>query len=219
MTTRHLNARLRGRIPTAASVRWRASRQRRQVALTFDDGPDATGTEAILEVLDGAAARATFFVVGDRAAANRLLLATIADAGHEIGLHADRHERLDRLPAAAIATRLRDARARLEDIGQTVVTLHRPPFGRVSLAGLRGAARAGLRVLLWNADPMDFRPTPRSELAQRLRDSLHAGTVMLLHDGATTFEGQGRATAVALGDVIDVIAERELVTCTGSELW
>jgi peptidoglycan/xylan/chitin deacetylase (PgdA/CDA1 family) len=69
----------RGRRPTDA------------VALTFDDGPHPQGTPAVLEALDRAGARASFFVVGEAVRRHRGLLAEILSAGHEIALHGDRH--------------------------------------------------------------------------------------------------------------------------------
>jgi peptidoglycan/xylan/chitin deacetylase (PgdA/CDA1 family) len=200
-------------------VRWRSSSRKHQVVITFDDGPDPAGTPAVLDALAGAGLRATFFVLAERVAQQPTLSADIVAAGHEIGLHADTHEPLDKLPARVVAERLRAARLQVEDIVQRPVTLHRPPYGRVSLAGLRGAARANLRVLLWSEDPEDYRPAPPDALAARIRSMLHPGAVVLLHDGASTFDGQGVATASALAGAIEVVAERGLVACSGSELW
>jgi len=219
MTTRHVQARLRGLIPTAASVRWRGSSRDRDVVLTFDDGPDPAGTTAVLKALAGAGATATFFLLGTGVAAWPGLAAQIVSAGHEVGVHADEHRRLDRLPAAAVASALRDTRARIEDAVQQSVTLHRPPYGRVSLAGLRGAARAGLRVLLWSEDPQDFREGPHDDLVARIEAALRPGAVVLLHDGAATFPGQGRNTASALAAALDRARDRELRWRTGSTLW
>ncbi len=189
------------------------------MAITFDDGPDPNGTTAVLDVLANAGVRATFFVLADKVSEYPTLTVEVADAGHEVGLHADAHQPLDKLAAQAVADRLRSARCQVEDVIQQPVRLHRPPYGRVSLAGLRGAARAGLQVLLWTDDAEDYRPTPREILVPRIRSMLREGAVVLLHDGATTFEGQGIATASALSSAIDVVAERGLVPCTGSALW
>lgn len=219
MTTRHLNARLRGLLPGAASVRWTASAVRRELVLTFDDGPDPHGTPAVMDVLDQHRVQATFFVLASRAVEQRALIHEVLAAGHELALHADEHRRLDRLGTATVARVLRDARAQLEDVAQHPIALHRPPFGRVSLSGLRGARRAGLRVLLWSEDPEDFRFTAPLELVGKVAGALRPGAVVLLHDGATTFSGQGQATAGALRETLGLVAERGLTARLGSALW
>src|SRR5258708_21824445 len=66
-------------------------------ALTFDDGPHALGTPAVLGILAGANVRATFFLVGEQVRRNPALAREIVDAGHEVGLHCDRHRNLLRL--------------------------------------------------------------------------------------------------------------------------
>src|SRR5450631_575014 len=66
-------------------------------ALTFDDGPHPQGTPAVLEILAGAGVRATFFLVGEQVRRNPAAAREIADAGHGIGLHCDRHRNLLRL--------------------------------------------------------------------------------------------------------------------------
>src|ERR1700759_1689736 len=66
-------------------------------ALTFDDGPHAQGTPAVLELLAAADVRATFFLVGEQVQRNPALAREIVDAGHGIGLHCQRHRNLLRL--------------------------------------------------------------------------------------------------------------------------
>ncbi len=63
------------------------------LALTFDDGPDPDWTPRLLDVLAGARARATFFPIAGRAAAQPQLIARMIDEGHGIGLHCDAHIR------------------------------------------------------------------------------------------------------------------------------
>jgi peptidoglycan/xylan/chitin deacetylase (PgdA/CDA1 family) len=176
-------------------VRWRLT-DPGQVALTFDDGPHPEGTRAVLEALDGAGAAATFFVLLDAVRAHPEVLAEVVAAGHAVGLHADVHERLDRQPARALARRLVDARHELEDHVGSPVSFHRPPFGRLSLSGARAANRAGMEIVLWSHDPRDWEDP--LGLDSRIEASLAPGAVVLLHDGAITYEHQGAATAAAL---------------------
>src|SRR5262249_55781480 len=66
----------------------------RGVALTFDDGPDPIWTPRVLEALDAAKAKATFFLIGRKAEAHPELVRAISARGHAIGLHSYEHDRL-----------------------------------------------------------------------------------------------------------------------------
>lgn len=194
-STAHRHARLRGRMPGSATVR-RSLDDATAVALTFDDGPHPDGTPAVLDVLAAAEATATFFVLADAALARPDLVRAVRAAGHEVGLHADRHERLDRVRTVDLARRLVDARRSVEDVLGEAVTLHRPPFGRLSWAGARAAQRAQMDVVLWSHDPRDWEGP--EGLAERVSASVAPGAIVLLHDGAETYEGQGATTAAAV---------------------
>ncbi len=108
-------------------------------ALTFDDGPHAQGTPAVLELLAREQVRATFFLVGEQVRRNPSLPREILDAGHQIALHCDRHRNLLRLTPRQV----REDLARALD---TIVTstgrdphLYRPPYGVLNAAALREA--------------------------------------------------------------------------------
>jgi len=168
------------------------------VFLTFDDGPDTEGTPAVLEVLARHSGRGTFFFLTEKARLEPELVRRTAVEGHAVGLHADRHERLDRLAIAPLRGRLRRAAADLEEMAGVPIPMHRPPFGRLSWRGLQAARGAGLSVVLWSRDPQDYEPQPPDLLQTRLRHSIGVGEIVLLHDGA----GTGVETAAALDTVL-----------------
>ena len=101
------------------------------MALTFDDGPDPEHTPRLLEVLARHGAKATFFMVGARAARHPELVARVAAEGHEIGNHGWDHPSLPALPSAAVAGQLERTRAVLAPHGQALM---RPPYGHQDLA-------------------------------------------------------------------------------------
>jgi peptidoglycan/xylan/chitin deacetylase (PgdA/CDA1 family) len=190
------NARIAG-----APLIWRLPADLEKVALTFDDGPDPVGTPAVLNLLERHQARASFFVLTDGLPSEGRLVLEVASAGHTICLHGDRHEALDSASADHAAQRLLAARQRLEDLVQRPISLYRPPYGRTSVALFRGAARAGLTVVMWSHDPRDWAFDRRYPLPQRLVESIQPGAVVLLHDrlhGTTADPGRG-ALARALG--------------------
>lgn len=197
---RHLLARAQARDPRSARLRWRSGSS--AVALTFDDGPDPSGTAAVLQTLAAHRARATFFVLVDRAVEHPDVVHEIMAGGHAIGLHADRHASMAGLPYRDALHRLTAARQRLEDVVQTRISLHRPPFGDVSWRSLRAARSAGLDVVLWSHDPRDWDAESTHPLADRIARCLAPGAVVLLHDARLDGAAGAERTAVALDEAL-----------------
>lgn len=178
---------------------------RRGAALTFDDGPHAAGTPAILDALADRGATATFFLVGEQVVKQPALAREIVAAGHAIGLHCDRHRNMLRLAPHVVADDIARAQARIEDATGVAIEVYRPPYGIFNLAALAHARRRGWRPLLWTHWGRDWeaRATPAS-IADLLTRDLRPGAVLLLHD-ADDYGSQGswRRTLGALPAVLD----------------
>lgn len=165
----------------------------RQLALTFDDGPNPVATPVLLEVLARAGVRATFFLIGQFALREPELVRAIAAGGHEVGNHSMTHPRLPLLSAARIRAELGDCNKALEDTLGAGVRVFRPPFGARRPAVLRAAAELGLVTVQWNLIVGDWKPRTPEDLLGRLERGIAAnqrrgrGTNVVLHDG-----GQGR---------------------------
>jgi peptidoglycan/xylan/chitin deacetylase (PgdA/CDA1 family) len=184
----------------------------RGYALTFDDGPHAQGTPAVLEILARERVHATFFLVGEQVLRNPTLAREIVAAGHMVALHCHRHRNLLRLTPRQV----RDDIARAHEIiavhSGCVVTLYRPPYGILNAAALRLARAYGWRTLLWSHWGRDWREraTPES-IAAELTAGAGAGAVLLAHDADDySAVGSWRRTAAALPRVLDTLAERGL---------
>jgi peptidoglycan/xylan/chitin deacetylase (PgdA/CDA1 family) len=206
----HRIARMRARFPSTAAVTWRLAGGGNTVALTFDDGPHPVGTPALLAVLGELSATATFFVLTDRVAADPGSVRDALAAGHEIGLHSDVHEAMSSLPVQECASRLRDARRRLEDVVQVPITLHRPPYGMTSVASLRAAKQAGLDVVLWSHDPRDWDVDSSFGLADRISRCLTPQAIVLLHDGAPNATDPQRSTDRGLRAAMELLERTDL---------
>ena len=184
------------------------------VALTFDDGPHALGTPAVLEVLAARGTSATFFLVGEQVLLNPGLAAEIVAAGHTIGLHCHRHRNLLRLAPWQVREDVARAIVAIEDATGLSPGLYRPPYGILNATALRLARGAARRTLLWTHWGRDWRAraTPQSIVAE-LTDGVGEGSVLLLHDaddyGAP---GSWRRTVAALPFVLDALAESGLAT-------
>jgi len=182
----------------------------RGYALTFDDGPHAQGTPAVLEILRREGVRATFFLVGEQVQRNPALAAEIAAAGHGIALHCHRHRNLLRLAPWQVREDIERALAQIEDSTGVSPALYRPPYGVLNAAALRIARGRGWRTLLWSQWGRDWeaRATPAS-IAARVTDGAGEGAVLLLHDADDySAPGSWEHTAAALPRVLATLAER-----------
>src|SRR5262249_13756532 len=129
---------------------------RRAVALTFDDGPHPVTTRRILAALAGTRHRATFFVLGAKARRHPDVIREIHAAGHTIGLHGDRHDRLHafRMPWRVRAELVRAAQT-VEDATGVRPRYFRPPLGHTSVNTTPGVRRAGMIVVGWSVRCLD----------------------------------------------------------------
>jgi peptidoglycan-N-acetylglucosamine deacetylase len=169
------------------------------VALTFDDGPWPRTTEQILSVLARMRAPATFFVVGRQVERHPALVRRQLAAGMAVGTHSFGHPpSFDRLPAAGVRGEIVDGLRTLGPLGVRPVGF-RPPGGAASPAVVAAAEGAGQRTVLWNVDPVDWRPGVTSEqLVRRVLAQARPGAIILLHDGG----GDRSATVAALPAII-----------------
>ena len=160
---------------------WRGPRDRRALALTFDDGP-SEGTPRILEVLARHSVAATFFQCGANVERLPALARQVLEAGHEIGNHSYQHPYLFlRSPAAIHAELLRAQRAIEHHTGARPAWF-RPPFG-CRWFGLRKAQRRlGLRGIMWTAIGYDW-SLAVGAVVKRLAKGARNGAILCLHDG------------------------------------
>jgi len=197
-------------LPQAASALGIPTRlpSRHGVLLSFDDGPHAQGTPAVLAALDRAGVPAVFFVSGEQVARHPGLVREIAAADHEVAVHGYRHQTRRQWTRDLLAD---DTRRALDAIAAATGAwprLYRPPHGVFTMSGLRLIRSLGLEPLLWTKWGRDWKygataPTIAADATTRLR----AGDVVLLHDadhyGA---DGSWRATTAALPLIVERIA-------------
>jgi peptidoglycan/xylan/chitin deacetylase (PgdA/CDA1 family) len=179
------------------------------VALTFDDGPHAEGTPAVLRELERAGATATFFLVGEQVERLPSMAAEIAAAGHEIGVHGYRHVLLLQRTPAALRRDFARAAAAIADATGRQPELYRPPYGIFSIPALRLVRRLGWSPFLWSRWGRDWErgATPAAIAARATRD-IGAGDVVLLHDADHySSAGSWRNTAAALPSLLAAISQ------------
>lgn len=191
---------VRDRLMPALAARGRAD----HVALTFDDGPDPVSTPRFLDLLDELEVRATFFVLGSRAARHPGVVAESAARGHEVAVHGWTHKPQWLPHPQRDVTELRLACDVVEQACGTRPEWFRPPFG-VLTAGLWRAARlAQLRPVLWGAWGKDWEEQRTArEVERTVLGSLRGGTTVLLHD--TSPDGRSEAWRTTLEAVPGIV--------------
>ena len=188
------------------------SRDRREVALTFDDGPDPARTPALLDALAELHAPATFFLLGSRVDANPELTARIAREGHELGNHTYHHRYLPLVRSRRVAGELAATDAAIRRATGTVPALARPPYGGRSPSNVRAFARAGKRLVLWDVNSFDWKGAGAADIAHRVLARVRPGSVVLLHEARPG----GEATVEAVRLLVPELRARgyELVTAS-----
>jgi len=200
--------------PAAESLGIRRTVPADGVALTFDDGPHPEGTPAVLDVLEGAGLRATFFVVGEQVRRRPALAAEIAARGHLVALHGFRHRPQPILSARAVEDDLARGADAIEQATGRTPAWHRPPYGLYSPAGLDFARRRGLTPILWSKWGKDWRRlTTPQRIARRATSDLRPGDVILLHDADFySSSNSHRRTAEALKLILRELERQKIGT-------
>jgi peptidoglycan-N-acetylglucosamine deacetylase len=170
---------------------WRGPRSRRRMALSFDDGPDPEFTPRVLALLEGAGVRATFFVVGARAARAPDLVRAMAAAGHELGNHTWSHRNLWTCGPRRTESEIRRAHELLAELGGRSPALFRPPWGAVNVAMFPVLRRLRARCVFWSIQPEGLRPVDAARQSARVVRRARPGAIVDLHDA----EGTPRAPA------------------------
>ena len=154
----------------------------RGAALTFDDGPDADGTPAVLDALDAAGVRATFFLVGEQLMRHHAVAREAAARGHELALHGFEHVEHDALRPQAARDDLARGLGAFEAATGRRPRFFRPPYGRFSEASYDACRHLGLEPVYWSSWGMDWEPLPAERVAELVVRDLGEGAIVLLHD-------------------------------------
>ncbi|MEG0049235.1 MAG: polysaccharide deacetylase family protein [Clostridia bacterium] len=155
--------------------------QKPMVALTFDDGP-STMTLDVMQVLDEYDAKGTFFMVGNRIGRHQSIVAKVAEAGHEIGMHTWNHRELHKLSASAIKDSLQRNSQALQSITGIKPKLLRPPYGTVTKTVRAVTGEMGIQIINWNVDTEDWRNKSTQKIIHNTLSNVTDGAIVLAHD-------------------------------------
>jgi peptidoglycan/xylan/chitin deacetylase (PgdA/CDA1 family) len=172
----------------------------KQIALTYDDGPNDPHTLQLLDVLAKHSVRATFFMIGRYVQQRPDIARAVAQAGHVIGNHTFTHPLLIFKSEAQTRMQLVECHQALEDAIGEHSNLFRPPFGGRRPATLRVARELRLQTVMWNVTGHDWNAPPAAVIEKKVARQMQGGDVILLHDGGHRAMGADRAPTVVATD-------------------
>ena len=186
-------------------VNFHGSNGRKQIALTFDDGPSSY-TASVMSILDRAGAKGTFFEVGDQIPGKAAVMQQVLRHGHEIGDHSLHHESF---PGYAS---IHETGARIAAATGYTPCVFRPPGGAFNSGVVSAARSSGMSTVLWDVDTRDWTRPGSAAIGSRALAGAHPGAIILMHDGG----GDRSETVAALPHVVATLKSRgyQLVTVT-----
>jgi peptidoglycan/xylan/chitin deacetylase (PgdA/CDA1 family)/nucleoside-diphosphate-sugar epimerase len=188
------------------------SRDRPQIAITVDDGPDPVHTPRMLDIFRDHGVKATFFVVGGAAEQYPELVLRMRKEGHEVGSHSYSHPYFNRLSWTGAIREIGMTRWVLDRILGEKCKLFRPPHGKLSLRSLIPAWAAGQQVVMWNVDLKDYRAAAGDVEAQLDRTNLASGDIILYHGiNEPALRALPRVIEAALGKHREAVTISELM--------
>ena len=182
------------------------------IAITFDDGPHATNTPRLLDMLKQRKIKATFFVVGQCAAEYPAIMKRIVEEGHEIASHSWSHPDLSRMSEGGVREQLQKTHdIIIQTTGVTPKTM-RPPYGAFT-ARQRAWANGtwGYKAILWDVDPLDWKVRNAEAVKSKILNGTVNGSIILAHD-------IHKSTVDAMPDTFDGLLAKGFKFVTVSEL-
>ncbi len=157
----------------------------KKIALTFDDGPHASYTAEIIDLLDEYSAKATFFVIGSCAETYPDVLAECVRRGHEIGNHTYSHANLRSAQEQRCRDEILCAERAIYEAAEIKPKLLRPPEGKYSDEICALADELDYKIILWTVDTRDWAHTPPERIFENIKANVKSGDIILFHDNIT----------------------------------
>ncbi len=183
--------------------------KKREVALTFDDGPGVY-TPQILRILKRTNTPATFFIVGSMVPGEEKMVRRIEREGHAIGNHTQDHAGMGGIDPAAQRDQLERQNQEMEKTGAPEQRIFRPPYRSFNDSTLELLAEKEMLMVLWDVDTNDYSGLDAESIARRALDDVKPGSIILMHDAG----GDRSETVKALPDIIKGLKRRNLTPVT-----
>lgn len=188
-------------------------KNKKMVAITFDDGPHAANTEQILQILSDNGAHATFFMLGQNVSTYPEVVKKVYEGGHEIGNHTWNHPQLTKLSADQISSQVSKTSDAIYNITGERPKLVRPPYGAIN-ATVKSVINEPL--ILWNIDSLDWKSRDENQIVPLVMESVQDGDIILLHDiHATTVPAVKRIVEQLVQEDYQLVTVSQLLDCKG----
>jgi len=171
-------------ISNSSKVTWnRGSGKGKYIALTFDDGPVASNTSRLLDMLKRRNIKATFYVLGSRVKSNSALMRRMVAEGHEVGNHTWTHGKLTSMSDSKVRWELNKTRDAIIAATGIKPRTMRPPYGALRMNQRSWIFREyGYPTIMWDVDPQDWKKPGVSVVRNRILSNTRNGSIILLHD-------------------------------------
>lgn len=165
----------------------KAGTDKKQIAISFDDGPAIDHTPAILEALRPENVKATFFCIGQRIAGNEKILLQVKDEGHTIGNHSySHHFWFDMYSSKKMIADLQQMDKEVERVTGLRPKLFRPPYGVTNPNVKKAILEGGYTPVGWSVRSMDTVTRDPAKLLDKINRAIEPGAVFLFHDTSKT---------------------------------
>jgi peptidoglycan-N-acetylglucosamine deacetylase len=174
----------------------------RQLALTYDDGPNDPQTLRLLDILAAHNAKATFFLLGKFVEQRPAIVRAIALAGHDIGNHTWSHPYLIWASPAEVRQQIERTTKAIQDACGVTPRLFRPPYGGRRPGTFALVRSYGMEPVMWRVSTYDWEADSPEFIMRKARKGIRGGDVILMHDGGHTRIGVIRSYTLSATDYL-----------------
>lgn len=170
----------------------------KKVSLTFDAAWGDEDAEEILGTLSKYGVKTTFFMVGDWVRKYPETVKKLAEAGHDVANHSNKHPHVNNMNKEAIKKDIMDAHETIKNVTGQECYLYRPPYGEYNNTVLEAAQECNYHTIQWDVDSIDWKGYDAPTIVNKVVNHKHLGdgSIILLHNGA-------KHTAEALPQIIE----------------
>ncbi|MBP2242734.1 peptidoglycan/xylan/chitin deacetylase (PgdA/CDA1 family) [Cytobacillus eiseniae] len=177
---------------------------KKQVALTFDDGPDDNVTSAIIDILDKYRVKGNFFFLGSNAETYPDVVIKAYDGGHIVASHSYNHVELTKRSQEEIQTEIEQAGQAIKSIIGKEPAILRTPYGETNKQVAAIAKQEEYSIVLWSIDTLDWSQKEASNIVSNVMQNVRNGDIILMHS-----DSEKTATVKALPKLIEALQKEK----------
>ena len=176
-----------GRVSAAAEARdlpiYNVQRDDKVIAISFDAAWGDEQTQPLMDILAEYQVKTTFFVVGEWVDKYPEQVKALADAGHEVMNHSNKHPHMTKLSREEMTAELNGCNDKIEAITGVRPILFRAPYGDYNNAVVGCARDCGMFTIQWDVDSLDWKDLSPAQIRERVVPKVKPGSIVLFHNG------------------------------------